>query len=100
MVFPKKTASDQTRLAAQCTTCRKAIGVTLMQDLMLKKYGNNPKEILVIRTGLLKDDQEIAIGAGGFICQECGKKYCVECSGPMNFRCCGTKMFIGTHYLL
>lgn len=96
----KKAASGRMASVVPCTTCGKAIGAKPMQDFMLQKYGKNPKEILVIRTGLLKDDQETAMKAGGFICQACDKKYCGECSGPMNFTCCGVKMFVGTHYLL
>jgi len=91
--------------AEQCVRCRKAVGNTIMRESILTRYGKNPKELLLIATGQIPDDphnmiQAEAVGAGGFVCQKCHKKYCAECGGRMNFSCCGSRMFIGTNYLV
>jgi hypothetical protein len=90
--------------ADQCTKCRKPVGNTFMRESILRRYGKNPEELLLIATGQIEDPDNMvkaeAIGAGGFVCRKCHKKYCAECGGRMIFACCGARMFIGTHYLV
>ena len=98
-LFSKKKTEDIDP-AEQCSKCRKAVGVKMMQDDMLRKYGKNPKDILLIATGMTLQEDGMAVGAGGFACIKCHKKYCMECGQRLNFACCGQKMWVGTHYLL
>src|ERR1019366_1347716 len=98
-VFKKTPPVDP---AEQCSKCRKAVGNVSMREHMLRLYGNEPSKVQLIATGQIEDPQNMimaeAVGAAGFICQQCRKKYCAQCGGGMNFICCGTKLYIGTHY--
>jgi len=89
----------------QCAKCRKPVGNKFFQDQMLRRYGNNPEQWPLIATSMIFQDdphrmqQAEALGAGGFNCSKCQKKYCGECGGRMDFVCCATRLWIGTHYL-
>jgi hypothetical protein len=92
--------SEKIDPAEQCTKCGKAVGDKLMQGSMLRKYGKNPDKLLLIATGMTVHQDPLAIGAGGFVCSKCHKKYCGNCGERLEFICCGEKVWIGTHYLL
>lgn len=87
----------------QCSKCRKSVLVNIiMREGMLRKYKDKPREISLIASGEIDDPQNMikaeAVGAGGFVCQSCRRKYCGQCGASLNFTCCGGKLFIGTHY--
>ena len=71
----------------QCAKCRNVAGDKFHQDLMLRQYGHNPKELLLIATGMISQNDPhgfstaTAIMAGGLLCSKCHKKYC-HCSAP------------------
>jgi hypothetical protein len=89
--------------ADQCSKCRKSVMTsTFMREMMLERYKDKPDEIRLIASGQIDDPQNMikaeAVGAGGFVCHMCGKKYCARCGNGMNFTCCGFKLSISTHY--
>jgi len=89
--------------ADQCSKCRKSVMMnSIMREMMLKRYKDKPREIALIASGKIEDPQNMikaeAVGAGGFVCQSCGRRYCGQCGTRTNFNCCGQKLFIGTHY--
>jgi hypothetical protein len=87
----------------RCSQCRKAVGAkTSIRETLLSQYGQNPAAIALIEMGQMDGPHGTttaeAILAGGFVCQKCQAKYCMNCGKKKNLRCCGVQLLIGTHY--